>query len=91
MGAIAVVQGFASIEGNVPEATTRQRTVWTTDEKRLLNRISKIFNEHGDKLLLRCGNPLCPDDRIFLHAAPSEPTGAILRCGCTSRVFSPSC
>lgn len=71
--------------------TTRQRATWTTDEKRRLTRVAKDFNMHGDKLLMRCGSPVCPDDRIILHVDESAPTGAVLRCGCTDRLFTPSC
>lgn len=70
---------------------TRQRATWTTDEKRRLSRCAKDFNMHGDKLLMRCGNVTCPDDRIILHVEPTAPTGAVLRCGCTDRRFTPSC
>lgn len=69
----------------------RIRVVWTTDEKKLLNRLAKIFNMHGDRLLMRCGNQTCPDNSIRLHVDATQPTGAVLRCGCTDRVFSPSC
>lgn len=70
---------------------TRARVVWTTDEKKLLNRLAKVFNMHGDKLLLRCGNQTCPEPSIALARDDSAPTGAVLRCGCSDRLFSPSC
>lgn len=71
--------------------STRQRVVWTMDEKKRLDRTARDFNGHGDKFLMRCGNPVCPDDRMFVHLDSSQPTGAVLRCGCTDRVFSTSC
>lgn len=70
---------------------TRERVVWTTDEKRRLDRCAKDFNAHGDKLLLICGNPVCPDRSIVLHVDQTHPGGAVLRCGCTDRYFIPSC
>lgn len=71
--------------------STRQRATWTTDEKRRLSRVAKDFNMHGDKLLMRCGNTTCPDPAIRLFMDASAPTGAVLRCACTDRLFTPSC
>lgn len=71
--------------------STRDREVWTTDEKKRLDRCAKDFNIHGDKLLLVCGNPCCPDARMILQQDASSPGGMVLRCGCRDRVFSPSC
>jgi hypothetical protein len=71
--------------------STRVRTVWTTHERKLLDRLAKVFNMHGDKLQLRCGNPVCPDNRISLAQDHSSAGGAVLRCGCTDRVFTRSC
>lgn len=88
--AIEVVQGF-SRTNETPAVNTRQRVVWTTDERRLLDRLSKVFNQHADKLLLRCGNPVCPDNRIMLAIDDSNPGGRVLRCGCSDRCFIPSC
>lgn len=86
---IEVVQGCGRL-GEQPEPA-RVRTVWTTDERRLLDRLAKTFNMHGDKILLRCGNPVCPSPVIVLKADQTSAGGAVLRCGCTDRVFSPSC
>jgi hypothetical protein len=71
--------------------STRQRVVWTSDEKKLLNRLSKIFNAHGDKLLLVCGNTTCLEQRMILAQDQSNPGGMVLRCGCSDRCFIPSC
>jgi hypothetical protein len=70
---------------------TRLRVVWTSDERRLLDRLAKIFNMHGDRLQFRCGNETCLDDRIILAVDASAPGGAVLRCGCTDRHFVRSC
>lgn len=66
---------------------TRRRVVWTKDEKRLLDRVAKRFNAHGDKLQLLCGNETCPDRRISLAVDDEDPAGRVLRCGCTDRQF----
>ena len=71
--------------------STREREVWTTDEKKRLNRCAKDFNAHGDKLLLVCGNPLCVDPRMTLQQDHSAPGGMVLRCYCRDRVFTPTC
>lgn len=72
----------------VLEINTRPRVVWTKDEKRRLDRCAADFNAHGDRLLMRCGQALCPDTTIRLVREPSDPRGAVLRCGCLDRVFS---
>lgn len=68
---------------------TRTRDVWTYDEKRLLDRLARIFNEHGDKLALTCGNATCPDPKMALAADDTDPAGRVLRCGCKDRHFLP--
>jgi hypothetical protein len=79
----------ASLDADLAlQINTRTRVVWTTDERKRLDRCAKDFNQHGDKLLLKCGQMLCPDPRIHLAAAFDAPGGAVLRCGCTDRVFS---
>lgn len=71
----------------VPILSTRDRAVWTNDERKHLDRCAKDFNAHGDKLIMVCGNPCCPEPTIRLHPDEREPAGAVLRCGCTDRVF----
>lgn len=94
-GAVSEGAAVSGIEVSHIEAAalinTRVRVVWTMDEKKHLDRVARDFNAHGDKFLMRCGNPVCPDDRIIMHVDQSVPTGAVLRCGCTDRVFSPTC
>lgn len=88
---IELATGMGMLPSGIPEPNTRQRTVWTRDEKKLLDRLAKVFNMHGDKLQLRCGNPVCPDTRMTLAQDATSPGGMVLRCGCTDRVFSRSC
>lgn len=70
--------------------STRQRRVWTKADRKLLDRVSKVFNAHGDKLKLVCGSPVCPDRDITLQRDQRDPGGRVLRCGCTDRVFTRS-
>jgi hypothetical protein len=87
---IEVVQGLGRL-GDKPEVSTRRRVVWTREEKRRLDRVSADFNLHGDRFLLRCGSAACPETTIVLAEDRTNPGGMILRCGCTDRVFSPTC
>jgi hypothetical protein len=68
--------------------SARPRVVWTRAERRALDSCAAAFNAHGDRLVLECGKVTCPDARIHLAADFSAPGGAVLRCGCTDRVFS---
>jgi hypothetical protein len=54
----------------------------------LLDRFAKMVRGHGDTISLHCGNELCPDRAIKLEADASAERGAVLRCGCSERVFS---
>jgi hypothetical protein len=92
MGAIALASGLQ----NIPKADgssgtgTRNREVWIYDDWRLFDRACKVVRKHGDRLLLKCGAELCPSPNIVLEADASAERGAVLRCGCTDRVFSRS-
>jgi hypothetical protein len=70
------------------QLSTRRRVVWTRAERRSLDACATAIHARGDRLLLDCGSPLCPDPRIHLAADFGAPGGAVLRCGCTDRVFS---
>jgi hypothetical protein len=69
----------------VPEDLSRKRQVWTKDEWRLLDRVTKLLQGKGVELFLAC--PDCrtagkdPLERI------STPEGRVLRCACTDRIF----
>jgi len=78
----------ASLDADTLLISTRRRVVWTTDERKHLDRCAKDFNVHGDKLQLRCGQMTCPDPTIHLAVDFHAPGGAVLRCGCTDRLFS---
>jgi hypothetical protein len=78
----------ASFDPDTLLISTRTRVVWTLAERKRLDRCAKDFNVHGDKLQLRCGQMTCPDPTMHLAADFSAPGGAVLRCGCTDRVFS---
>jgi hypothetical protein len=70
------------------QLTTRRRVVWTRAERRTLDACAKACNAHGDRLVLECAAQTCPDLRIHLAADFTAPGGAVLRCGCTDRVFA---
>jgi hypothetical protein len=70
------------------QISPRRRVVWTRAERKHLDACAEDFVTHGDRLVLECGLQTCPDPRIHLAAAFSAPGGAVLRCGCTDRVFS---
>lgn len=90
MGAIVLASGLEA----VPDAAGRSkqggrtREVWTNDDRKRFDRVCRDVRGHGDLLLLRCGNELCPDRAIKLEADAGAERGAVLRCGCTDRVFS---
>lgn len=75
----------------IPIISTREREVWTTTERKQINRVAKILITHGDALKLECGNPVCPDPRIRVAVDSTAASGAVLRCGCRDRVFSRAC
>lgn len=66
---------------------TRRRVVWTSDEKKKLDRAAKVVASHGDVIRLRCGSPVCPDHAIVLAEEGTGYRGRVLRCGCTDRVI----
>lgn len=68
--------------------STRRRVVWTIAERRLLDKVAKAFNVHGDKFKLVCGSEVCPSPQIALAQDDTNPAGRVLRCGCTDREFS---
>lgn len=67
---------------------TRRREVWTRDEKKIIDRAARVLNSHGDRMKLVCGSDICPDNRIVMVVDQSDPSGAQLACGCTTRCFS---
>lgn len=74
--------------GGVALISGRQRDVYTDDERRLLDRCSKMLIRHGDKIQIRCGATSCPDPVVRLVESQTESGGAVLRCGCSDRVLS---
>lgn len=90
MGVIELASGLESqpdAKGQ-SEAGKRKRVVWSNQERMRLDRVARDFKGHGDVFLLRCGNVTCADRAITLVSDASAPRGALLRCGCTDRVFS---
>lgn len=68
----------------VPKEVVRKRQVFTKEEWRLLDRVSKLFHTKGVALLMECDNPACTK-KIQQVATPGA--GLILRCQCTDRVL----
>lgn len=86
---IEVVRGLEGVPDLADKATNqRVREVWTRDEWRRFNRAAKIMEEHGVKMRLLCTLAQCPDKNIRIHPDASAPSGAVLRCGCTDRIFA---
>jgi hypothetical protein len=90
MGAIVLAAGLEAIPDASGQSKQggRTREVWMNDDWRLFDRTCKVVRKKGDVLLLRCGNELCPDRDIKLEPDAGAERGAVLRCGCTDRVFS---
>ena len=84
----AALNGFrANASGLlVPESLSRVREVWTRDEWRLIDRVSKLLERRGVDLILACpacaraGKPRIDQDR--------EGDRQVLRCACKDRVFT---
>lgn len=73
----------------IPIISDREQETWLHEEKRLLDRIAKVFAAHGDKFTLKCGNPYCPQPTMQLGVDPHNANGAVLSCGCRDRHFKP--
>lgn len=71
-------------------AATRHRDVYTSDEVNLFDRCVAMLRAHGDRIQIRCGSDVCPDKLVTIEPDPTVETGAVLRCGCTDRVFERS-
>lgn len=69
------------------QTSTRKREVWTTDEKRKLDRISKLLASHGVRMRLTCANETCPDKLVTFRPAEHETTHGELSCACTDHIF----
>lgn len=67
----------------------RIREVWTPDDRKRLDRCAEMMVSHGDRMLIRCDHPLCPEPVMHVQQDPTNPHGLILRCGCRDRVFPP--
>lgn len=68
----------------VPRAHVRVRQVWTSQERQLLNRSTKLLNSKGLDQMLKCQNPACG---TWLERIENPDGGFTLRCGCADRVF----
>jgi hypothetical protein len=69
--------------------STREREVWTHDNKRLLDRLAVMLQSAEVTLGLRCRRAGCPDPRITMVRDDTDPAGRVLRCGCKDRHVEP--
>lgn len=69
--------------------STREREVWTYENKRRLDRLAHDLNTANVVLMLKCANPLCPDPQMTLAQDDTHAGGRVLRCGCRDRHFAP--
>lgn len=92
MGQIVLAAGLEAIPDRAGQSKQggRTREVWTNADRMLTDRFAKMVRGHGDTFSIKCGNELCPDRGIALEADAGAERGAVLRCGCTDRVFSRS-
>lgn len=66
----------------------RVREVWTREDWKHFNRAAKVLEFHGVKMRLLCTLEQCPEKNIKIKTDATAPMGAVLRCGCTDRVFA---
>lgn len=86
---IEIVRGLEGIPDLASSIRNpRVREVWVREEWKLLNRASKMLEGHGVKHRMLCTIEQCPDKPIKIATDASAPMGAVLRCGCTDRVFA---
>lgn len=71
---------------HVPAPLSREREVWTRDEHKLLDRVSKLLKSRGIELFIGCTEKECRKDPI---SKVSNEDGTItLRCHHKDRVMS---
>lgn len=74
--------GFRRAPGSgllLPDAVSRAREVWTRDEYKGLDRVTKFLESRGIHLFLRCPDPACKDAPI--QQIRRTDGGVTLRCG----------
>lgn len=69
----------------VPDEISRAREVWTPDEKRLLDRATKLLESRGVELFMGCGETQCKGTPI--ERLSNADGGMTLRCAHKDRVF----
>lgn len=93
---IEVVRGLEGVP-DISQAALdnpRIREVWSKDERQELDKLARRAERwgrpHGVKVTYRleCELEHCPDKKIKLTPLASAPGGAVLRCGCTDRIFA---
>lgn len=69
----------------VPADVSRKREVWTSDEWRLLNRLTRLMESRGMQLLMRCTHPDCK--KAPIESIRQADGSNVLRCEHADRVF----
>lgn len=69
----------------LPQELSRKRIVWTTDKRKLLDRVGKMLQAEGIAMFLKCTDPVC--DGKPMTAIRQIGGGYILQCGHADRVF----
>lgn len=70
----------------VPAELSRERQIWTREEWKLLNRVTKMLDGHGVSILLKCDQPACKAAPIQALRLPSGDFR--LRCAHADRVMT---
>lgn len=84
---VTTAEGFRVNAGGlyVPAEQSRERTVYTNDEWRVLERATKLLSSMGIQLFLRCNEPKCQKDKI--ERIRNLDGGITFRCNHRDRVF----
>lgn len=69
----------------VPRSVVRERQVWTSQERQILNRATKLIESRGLMLQLACQKTEC--QRTPLERIENPDGGFTLRCRHADRVF----
>ena len=74
----------------VPVETDREREVWTRDEWKLVDRVTKLLAARGIKFQFGCTDPRCQGERMEFLPQIRGRAEPILRCNHRDRVWSRS-
>jgi hypothetical protein len=72
----------------VPQSITRPREVWTTDERKAIQRVLDLMNLRGLKVQFICNHPDCHENGGRITQRRSEQGEPIWECDHKTRVFT---